>query len=71
MAHTLAEAKSTQTSIYLSQYIDFHKYAITFTVTCAIYCTEYTEKDFKSFESACKYFNKMCEKYGMTDKVIW
>lgn len=71
MTITLAEATSSRTKIYLSQYVDYHKHEITFTVSCGIFEDHYTERDFKSFGSACKYFNKLCEKHGMTDKVIW
>lgn len=62
--------------IVLSVYYDFHRYQAVYTVAHAnkeLYKREspYTEKNFKSFESACKYFNKICIKYNKDDRTIW
>ena len=71
MERDLAQAKSTAASVYLSEYVDFHKYEITFIVDCAVIGDKYTTKRFKSFSAACKHFNKLCEACEMGDKVIW
>lgn len=76
MTTTLCEAKRDGAMIWLSVYHDFHRYEALYTVAHCNkdnYTTEgaYIEKDFKSFASACKYFNKICEKYGLSDCVIW
>lgn len=71
MTRDLAQAKSAAASVYLSEYVDFHKYEITFIVDCAVIGDKYTTKRFKSFSAACKHFNRLCEAHGMNEKVIW
>lgn len=71
MTRDLAQAKSAEASIYLSQYVDFHKYEITFRVDCAVIGYKYTTKAFKSFAAACKHFNKLCDVHEMQDKILW
>ncbi len=62
--------------VVLSVYHDFHRYEAVYTVAHCnkeFYQTEgpYIEKDFKSFQSACNYFNKICTKYNQDDSIIW
>ena len=71
MTRDLAQAKSSIVSVYLSEYVDFHKYEITFIVDCAVIGDKYTTKRFKSLAAACKHFNRLCEVHGMIDKAIW
>lgn len=76
MTTTLCEAKRKGASIWLSVYHDFHRYEAIYTVshTNALYYSSegaYVEKQFKTFSAACKYFNKVCEKYSIQDCVIW
>jgi hypothetical protein len=73
MTNKLCEVKRDGKILLLDVYHDFHRYATIYTVTF-IYRYKYTlniERNFKSFPSACKYFNKLCEKYGLSDCVIW
>lgn len=76
MQTTLSEAKKSGAGVLLSVYHDYHTYTAYYTVAhtnSAFYSTEgtYVEKIFKTFSAACKYFNRICEKYGMSDYVIW
>ena len=76
METTLCKVLEPGIMIVLSVYHDFHLYEAIYTIAHSnkdFYRTEgpYIEKDFKSFESACKYFNKICAKYNKEDKSIW
>lgn len=72
MSTTLCEAKKNGGGVWLSVYHDFHRYEAVYTVAHSHPTEEeYTEKTFKSFSAACRYFNKICEKYGFSDSVIW
>lgn len=69
MTKTILELIKNDFKMWLTQYIDLHRYEITFTVT--ISDGKYNEKIFKSFAAACKYFNKECTKRGSGDSVVW
>jgi hypothetical protein len=76
MTTTLCQATKNAGGVWLSVYHDFHRYESIYTVAHShrdYYATEgaYVEKEFKSFSAACKYFNRICEKYGFSDSVIW
>jgi hypothetical protein len=71
MTKDIAQAKNESASVYLSQYIDTHKYEITFIVDCAVIGDKYTTRRFKSFSAACKHFNRLCEAHQMNDKILW
>lgn len=76
MVTTLCEARTNAGGVWLSVYHDFHTYEATYTVAHShrdFYASEgsYTEKEFRSFAAACRYFNKICEKYGFNNSVIW
>lgn len=76
MTTTLCQATKNAGGVWLSVYHDFHRYETIYTVAHShrdYYATEgaYVEKEFKSFSAAYKYFNRICEKYGFSDSVIW
>ena len=69
MEKTILELKKNDFKMWLSQYIDLHRYEIIFIVTIA--GEFYAEKHFKSFRAACNYFNNECIKRGAGDSVVW
>lgn len=73
MTNKLCEVKRDGKILMLDVYHDFHRYATIYTVT---YIDRHKyklnrERNFKNFATACKYFNQICEKYGLSDCVIW
>ena len=70
MTNTILELKKDDFKMWLSQYIDLHRYEITFTVTIST-GNNYYETNFKQFKSACNYFNRTCINAGLEDYVIW
>ena len=74
MEKTILELIKNDFKIWLTQYIDIHRYEIIFTVTISganQYGRIYAERHFKSFKAACNYFNNECIKRGAGDCVIW
>lgn len=70
MQTTLAFIQDDRATLHLYCYADFHRYEMTYIVAIA-YGGKHTAKAFKSFKTACKWFNDQCDKIGAPLWKLW